>query len=201
MYKESTDSGAGTTRERLLRAAVDCLRSNGITGATSRAIAARAEANLGSITYHFGSKDELLTQALLGVIRDQLDPVLSILAGHDSDPKVRMLAAVEALMAGFDAVSADAPIYLEALLHASRLPKLESGVRELFAQLRGFLADQISEQRAAGRLPAWVDPDASAGLLVAVAHGVVLTSVVDPVAVDPRAVAAQFAALLLAVAS
>ncbi len=192
MYEEST-------RDRLLAAAVECVRRGGLAGATSRAVTTMAGANLGSITYYFGSKDDLLAEALLGVIREQVEPVLAILSGDDGDPRSRMLAAVAALLAGFELVRQDAPVYLEALVNASRLPALSAGVADLLLQLRRFLAEQIAAQQASSLLPGWVDPTAAAGLLIAVAHGIVLTAVVDPAGVDPGAMAAQFAGLLLAV--
>jgi AcrR family transcriptional regulator len=192
MYEEST-------RERLLDAVVGCVRSRGLAGATSRAITTAAGANLGAITYYFRSKDQLLAEALLGVIRGHLEPVLSILSGDDGDARSRMLRAVAALLQGFEAVRPDAHMYLEALVNASRFPALSAGLVDLLAQLSRFLANQVAEQQAAGHLPASIDPVATAGLLIAVAHGIVLTAVVNPTGADPAAMAAQFAALLLAV--
>jgi AcrR family transcriptional regulator len=170
-----------------------------LAGATSRAITTTAGANLGAITYYFGSKDELLAEALLGVIRRQLEPVLGILSGDQGDARSRMLAAVAALLSGFEAVRQDAPVYLEALVNASRFPALATGLAELLAQLRRFLAQQVAQVKVDEHLPDWIDPAATAELLIAVAHGIVLTAVVAPDGVDPAAVAAQFATLLLAV--
>jgi len=189
----------GATRARLLEGAVDCVRRDGLVGATSRAITTTAGANLGAITYYFGSKDALLAEALLGVIRQQLDPVLTILSGADGDARGRMLAAVAALLSGFEAVRQDAPVYLEALVNAARFPALAAGLSGLLAQLRRFLAEQVAQVKAGEHLPDWIDPRATADLLIAVAHGIVLTAVVDPDGADPAAVAAQFATLLLAV--
>jgi AcrR family transcriptional regulator len=183
----------------LLGGAIDCVRRDGMAGATSRAITTAAGAHLGAIPYYFGSKDELLAEALLGVIRRQLEPVLSILAGDQGDARGRMLAAVAALLSGFAAVRQDAPVYLEALVNAARFPALAAGLAELLAQLRRFLAEQVAQVKADEHLPDWIDPRATADLLIAVAHGIVLTAVVDPDGVDPAPVAAQFASLLLGV--
>src|SRR3954464_1578570 len=62
----------GDTRERLMAAAVETLREEGITGATARAIAARADANQALIFYHFGSVANLLLQAFLRTSDDQI---------------------------------------------------------------------------------------------------------------------------------
>ncbi|NIH78986.1 TetR/AcrR family transcriptional regulator [Amycolatopsis viridis] len=51
-------------RENLLTAARGCLLRVGYARTTARDLAAASGANLASINYHFGSKDELLTRAL-----------------------------------------------------------------------------------------------------------------------------------------
>ncbi|HEY5887545.1 MAG TPA: TetR family transcriptional regulator C-terminal domain-containing protein, partial [Acidimicrobiales bacterium] len=165
---------------------------------TSRDITTEAEANLAAITYHFGSKDELVAEALLAGLREWLDPALVALAEAD-DPATGMLTAVQTLLTTFEAHRDDAPAQLEALVQAPRLPALHDGVLTLWAELRDRLAKQLSDMRAAGLLPDWIDPAPMAALLVAVANGVVLQATVDPDGIPVDAMAAQFAGLLLAV--
>ncbi|WP_240197453.1 TetR family transcriptional regulator [Nonomuraea lactucae] len=50
----------GDTKDRLVDATIETLRTRGITGVSARAIAARAEANQALIFYHFGSVDRLV---------------------------------------------------------------------------------------------------------------------------------------------
>jgi AcrR family transcriptional regulator len=52
------------TRRRILDAALDTLRSEGFSGTTARAIAARGDVNPALIFYHFGGVTELLLAAL-----------------------------------------------------------------------------------------------------------------------------------------
>lgn len=54
------------TRQRLIDAAFEALRTRGFGGASARAIAALAEVNPGLIFYYFGTLDELLIAALEG---------------------------------------------------------------------------------------------------------------------------------------
>jgi AcrR family transcriptional regulator len=63
---------SGTTRDRLMDAAVETLRAEGITGATARAIAHRAGVNQALIFYHFGSVTNLLLQAFLRTSDEQI---------------------------------------------------------------------------------------------------------------------------------
>jgi AcrR family transcriptional regulator len=186
-----------TTESRLLAGATECLRRYGLQGTTSRAIAAAAGANLGAITYHFGSKDELVAQALLETVRGWLAPAMAILK-RDMDPAERLVAAVAELQRTFTEARDMLPVYLDALVSASRNDTLKRGVEELFGEVRRFLSAQLREQRVAGTLPPWVDPDAFAMLLVATADGIGLHAALEPDAVQPDALASQAVQLLLA---
>ena len=66
----------------------------------------------------------------------------------------------------------------------------------LWADLRRLLAADIEMVQAAGRLDSWIDPNAMAGVLVAVANGFLVQTVVDPQAHRP-AMATQFGSLML----
>ncbi|WP_182898804.1 TetR family transcriptional regulator [Microbispora sp. H10830] len=54
----------GDTRTRLLEGALETLRTQGIAGASARAIASAAGVNQALVFYHFGSVDDLLAAAL-----------------------------------------------------------------------------------------------------------------------------------------
>jgi BetI-type transcriptional repressor, C-terminal len=90
------------------------------------------------------------------------------------------------------------PLHLGALATAPHHPALKAGLDELLAELHELLAAQMAEQVASGYLPPWVEPDAMAHLLVALADGIALHAVLQPDAVDADAVVAQALALLLA---
>jgi AcrR family transcriptional regulator len=186
-----------TTESQLLEGATECLRRYGLRGTTSRAIAAAAGINLGAITYHFGSKDELVAQALLETVRRWLAPAMAILK-RDLDPAERLVAAVAQLQRTLTEARDMLPVYLEALVSASRNDTLKRGVEELFTEVRSFLSAQLREQRDAGQLPAWVEPEAFAMLLVATADGIGLHAAIEPDAVQPDALASQAVQLLLA---
>lgn len=191
------EAGQPTTESRLIEGTIDCLRRYGLRGTTSRAIAAAAGANLGAITYHFGSKDELVSQSLLHAIRGWVEPALAVLQ-RDMDPIERMLAAIEQLRATFDGAREMLPVYLEALVASPRSDTLRRGVETLMGEVRGFLTAQTAELRDAGFLPEWVEPEAMASLLMATADGIGLHAVLEPDSVDPERVAAQAVQILLA---
>jgi AcrR family transcriptional regulator len=190
----STEDSA--TRRRLLNGALAVLSDRGLHRTTSREIARASGVNLAGITYHFGSKDELVAQALLGAIRGWVEPALVTLR-KDLHPALRMIGAVQALQDSFERARALLPVYLEALVQAARTDTLRRGVEDLFAELRGFLAGQIGELKRMGFLPAWIEPQAMATLLVATGDGLALHAALEPRAIDHHAVAGQAMQLLL----
>jgi AcrR family transcriptional regulator len=188
------------TKARLVDGALAVLQKRGLAGATSREIAAASGVNLAGITYHFGSKDRLLAEALITAIRRWLAPALEVLEA-DTDPVTRMIGAVAALQASFDRARDLLPVYVEALAQTPRNASLRKAVAKLYAELRRFLATQIEELRSIGFLPDWVDPEQMAMLLIATADGLALHAAVEPDAVDHRAVAPQVIQMLLSARS
>ncbi len=191
--------GAGGTRAILLAAAIRCVRNKGMARTTSREIAREAGTNLQSITYHFGSKENLISEALLETIRVWVDPALVALQS-DAPPPMRLLGALQALQDSFEKAHDVLPVYLDTLVQAPRSDLLRERVRALMEELRGFLVVQMKEMKATGFLPAWIDPSAMATLLLAAADGVALHSAIAPESVDHHAVSGQALQLLLAAA-
>jgi AcrR family transcriptional regulator len=79
-------------REELLVGAKRCLRSKGFARTTARDIATASGVSLAAIGYHFGSKEALLTQALVeatGEWVEELGPVLASDLDADATPMER----------------------------------------------------------------------------------------------------------------
>jgi AcrR family transcriptional regulator len=66
-YKRMNEA---TTRESLLDAAESAFAEGGFRGATVRQITGQAKANLGAVTYHFGSKAALFEAVVERAVRD-----------------------------------------------------------------------------------------------------------------------------------
>lgn len=188
------------TRDNLIQATRDAVRDVGMPGATAREIVGRAGANLAAIPYHFGSKDALMSEALVAEARELVAPVLALLASERPGPE-RAAEAVSMLNELFVASRAQVPVYLAALASAPHSPEVLAGLSGLWAELRTALAVDIERQVEAGHLPAWVVPAPMAALIVGLVNGVVIAAVVDPDGPDHTEVAAQFLALLLAAGS
>lgn len=186
------------TRGRLLDATLDVLRSHGVARTTSREIATAAGVNLQAITYHFGSKDDLVAEALVHAARSWIEPARTALTGLAEDPLGRLFAAVRALQQALEQARELFPAYIEALATASRNEKVRDQIVGLLAELRDALAASIRELRDSGYIAAWVDPEPMASLIVAAGDGFVLHSTLDPSSYAPGPTLNQVTQLLLA---
>ena len=184
-------------RLALLAAGRSCVRDHGLAKATSRLIAGTADVNLGAITYYFGSKDDLLAEALFGELSARIEPVMATLEGNDPAPG-RLLRAVQELITEFERSAPDVPVYLNALVHSTEPGPLADRARTLLSDLHDRLAAVIAQLKADGVIAGWVDPPVMASLLVATGNGIALQTQLDPEGPSAAQLAAQLSGLLLA---
>lgn len=84
------------TRERLLRSALGMFARSGYHGTPIRDITREAGANLGAVTYHFGSKEQLYAEVLRSVL-GPLKQRMSAASSRDGAP----LERIEFVVRGF----------------------------------------------------------------------------------------------------
>jgi AcrR family transcriptional regulator len=186
------------TRDRLIEAALAVVATHGVAGATSRHIATTAGTNLQAITYHFGSKDALVAEALTGAVRDWVEPARAALTGLTDDPAGHLVRAVWELGTTLGHVLPRVPAYVEALALVPRSEPFRDRIRELLAGLRADLTDALTQLRDAGYLADWVEPGPMAALVLAAADGIAIHLALDPDGTDVDAVLGQVVPLLLA---
>jgi AcrR family transcriptional regulator len=136
-------SPAEQTRRALVLAALKLFGRKGFEGTSTREIAAVANANIGSIAYHFGGKDGLrmaaadhiveTIQAIAGPVLGRVDQ--SIEAGLDREAAHRQLAAAVERMVGFVVARPEAGEIVQFLLRelshpTEALDRIYSGVFE-----------------------------------------------------------------------
>ena len=92
MIKKSGSDSSQATKERILAAAFEALRTEGFAGATSRAIARIGGFNQALIFYHFGSVDSLLLAALDASSAARLERYRSALEQARSIPDLMRMA-------------------------------------------------------------------------------------------------------------
>ena len=197
LQRRSHEDSYTKTRGKLIGATQQLLATGGADALTSRAIAQEAGANLASITYYFGSKEQLVVESMIASARDLLTPVIAALSS-EGEPIAKMLESVVLLARILDEHRNDLAAYLHVLAASPTNPAIATAVRGLHRDMAHLLAGQIDIQRSGGQLPSWVSPGAMAQLIVAVVHGTLVASLVDPDQADEATIGAQFAQLLLA---
>jgi AcrR family transcriptional regulator len=196
--RRAADTSGSPTRGKLIEATQRLLAAGGTDALSSRAIATGAGANLASITYYFGSKEQLVTESLIGAARDLLAPVVATLSS-EGDPINKMIESMVLLNRILDEHRDHLVAYVQALAAATANPSIAATLQALQRDITQLLSQQISAQLSAGQLPSWISPDAMAQLIVSVMHGALLGSVIDPKRTEPAAIGAQFAQLLIGV--
>jgi AcrR family transcriptional regulator len=133
-------------KEELLAAARRCLVSRGYARTTARDLVAESGTNLGSIGYHFGSKDALLAQALDDVFLEYTEKVLAVareVGSVGDDPR----QAVDRAWAAMTELSLELrPLlvaFMEALAQAERSDPLRTRLAEGYAAMRSRIVEGI----------------------------------------------------------
>ena len=169
-------SRSDATRQALVEAAIESLRVDGFSGASARAIAARAGSTTGLVFYHFGSVAELLLAALDDVSARRLQ---------------RYDAAVEAVGSPSELVAAAAQIFredldegyvtvlVEMIAGASSSPELGEQVAARIAPWRTFAERAIERTLADSPLASLVPVGDAAYAVVALYLGLEMLSHLD----------------------
>ncbi|MFF0492783.1 TetR/AcrR family transcriptional regulator [Nocardia sp. NPDC003482] len=140
-------------REDLLAGAKRCLIERGWARTTVRDIAAAAGVNHAAIGYHFGSRDALLTQALVEAV-DELGEELAD-RGLADDPT----RGWQALIDTFTTHRALWVAQLEAVVQAERSPEIREHLARGQREARAGLGGSIPLALLTGLMMQWlVDP-------------------------------------------
>lgn len=163
-----------SNRAQLVEGTLRCLERLPPERVTARAIAKESGANLASITYHFGSKDDLVTEAVIEGLDRWLAEIargLGVLAAQD--PAARFRRAGEVVEATRQRHTGLARNFIGALAKAQH----DRRVRELLAA--GF---HRSRPRVAALLGLGADQAAhdAAGLVLALFDGLLFQALLDP---------------------
>jgi AcrR family transcriptional regulator len=182
-----------SNRANLVEGTLRCLERLPPQRVTARAIAAESGANLASIAYHFGSKDDLVTEAVISGLDRWLEEVGAALAGVDTrDPATRLELAHEAIDATRRRHEGLARNFLAALARAQH----DDRVRELLAD--GFRRTRPNVAALIGLGDDQPGEDA-AGLVHSLFTGLLFQSLLDPgLVIEGRRMAAGLARLRLA---
>jgi AcrR family transcriptional regulator len=162
-----------SNRTNLVEGALRCLERMPPERITARAIADESGANLASIAYHFGSKDNLVTEAAITGLDRWLEEVAAELGELASQPptaRFRLaVAAVETSRRRHTGLARNYVAALAKAAHDDRIRELLAegfaGARPNVAALLGLGADQAGED--------------AAGLALALFHGLLIQVLLD----------------------
>ncbi|GAB2924365.1 TetR/AcrR family transcriptional regulator [Streptomyces mayteni] len=146
-------------RERIVEAAVRVVTEHGIAGLSHRNVAAEADVPLGSTTYHFTDRDELLAVALKRMNDEWLACLADRLAEHPELPLARRLARFVGHSLGPE--RAETELAYELYFAGLRNPTLRPLSAELLASVAELLRPVVPDQVTARLLTAALD-----GLLI-----------------------------------
>ena len=175
-------------RRRILQAALAVIGSEGIGAVTHRSVAEVAQVPLGSLTYYFESKEDLLREALLLFVAEETARLRALgesLGSERLTPEEIAERFAEALVGTDPDQVAQFELYLE----ASRNPALREPAAACFAAYEEVCVIAL---RAAGV----ADGARFAPLFVGLADGLNLRRVAAPGPHDGAELAAGLAALL-----
>jgi AcrR family transcriptional regulator len=174
-------SNRSTHRTRLLEAARTLLRERSYGNITARDLVAASDTNLGSIGYHFGSKEALLNEAIGQAFDEWNNRVAEIaFAAPEASPLERMAASWVAIL---DSLEEHRPLlvaFVEALAQAERSPELREQLAAQLQRTREHVAQLVLA--SVGQGPGDGDEVASdvASFIIAVCDGFVLQYLLDP---------------------
>jgi TetR/AcrR family transcriptional regulator len=137
-----------TTRQRILEEARKLFSQRGFDGTSIREVTGRAGANLGAVTYHFGSKQALylaVIRAFLIPMRAQFDAA----AGEPGPVLDRVEGAVRALAAAFDENRDIPPLIMHELSRGGPLPE---PVCDWVSHALGTFGGLVAQGQATGEI-------------------------------------------------
>ncbi|WP_058592931.1 TetR/AcrR family transcriptional regulator [Leucobacter chromiiresistens] len=151
-------------RRDLLEATTRIIGERGLSGASVRAVAERAQVSAGSVLYHFESFDQLVEAAVRGAIGEFIDARRAVAEGH-RDPVDRLRATIHAGIP--ERISDDLRIVYEASAVAREQPRFRLDIALLLERQVALYTSIIVVGVALGAFAPRMDVPAIAANLVA----------------------------------
>lgn len=162
-------------REDLLEGAKRCLYEKGYARTTARDLVAASGTNLGSIGYHYGTKESLLDAALLSAVSEMNAALLQ--RTRDEHRRGAFPAAWQRIIENFDEYRPLLIAQVEAWAQVERSPELRQ-------RLADFQRDELAQgsEHTRGLYPGFDDETAHAVAAVTniLANGIVVLWLIDP---------------------
>ncbi len=171
-------SSTDTHRTKLLAAARKLLRERDYGTITARDLVAASDTNLGSIGYHFGSKEALLNEAIGLALEEWVDTLeVAIDAGGGDGLTALMTSSLAGALDHYDAVRPYYQAFIAALARSARAPALRAQLAAHYERQRDRITNWILDA-----VEAPLDPEQArdaACLMLAAADGMLIQSFID----------------------
>jgi AcrR family transcriptional regulator len=173
-----TPPARDTHRTRLLLAAQSLLRERAYGKITARDLVAASNTNLGSIGYHFGSKEALLNEAIGLALEEWAETIgRAIRAGAGTGLMGLMAGSMSLMLDEYESIRPYYNAFIEALARSARSPELREQLAAHYNRQRKRIAGWIEESLPGALSTAQARHLAS--LLLATADGLLVQAFVD----------------------
>lgn len=164
-------------REDLLAGAKQCLIEKGYAGTTTRDVVAASGTNLGSISYHFGTKEALLDAALVEAVAEMNDHLFDVTTGlREAGDLTGAWQKMADLSADFRPLLV---AMVEAWARAERSPELRTKLADYYESERVRALDEAIPG-ADARVTDGAERRAVASAGLALSDGWILQWLIDP---------------------
>lgn len=165
-------------QHRILDALLKVMATDGIEAVSVRSVAAAAGVSPAQVQYYFGTKDRLVVAAFQHVHDRMRQRTAAVDATGPSD---RVLRRYLLTWLPLDAARrSDATVWLAFTAAAVTTPQLEPIVRETDTAVVGALAGLLAAGQSEGTVRPELEPEATAGLLLAVVDGLTVRALTHP---------------------
>ena len=178
---EQRDTSQKGHRERLLDAAALCLREKGYANTTARDLVRASGTNLGSIGYHFGSKEALLNEAIARTMVLWTRSVeAEAFATEGASTAERLERALAAMIDRFAEYEGYLVSFVEAFPQAVRSDELRATMAAAYEDARRAGSEMLRRALAEDGLElSERDSDVLASLVLALCDGLILQWLLD----------------------
>ncbi|MGI5200360.1 TetR/AcrR family transcriptional regulator [Spirillospora sp. CA-108201] len=119
-------------RERLVRAALAIMATDGVTAVTNRRLAAQAGLSPGSVTYHFPSQQDLVREGMRTFIAEETRRFAELADRVHQGNDLDQAGALAEQIASETGLGTDHTAWFELYIHASKEPELHALAAEFF---------------------------------------------------------------------
>jgi AcrR family transcriptional regulator len=138
----STDESS-SHRARLLAAARTLLRERSYGKITARDLVAASDTNLGSIGYHFGSKEALLNEAIGLALEEWADAIIEATGADPAAGPPTLMDTLRTVLDQYDSIRPYYHAYIEALARSARSDDLRAALAAHYERQRDRVADRL----------------------------------------------------------